>query len=141
MNVRAAEASDAAVVASLAGELGYPTDEPAMRTRLAALAASSVDAVFVVPRDGDVAGWIHVAIVQSLEADPFAEIRGLVVTASARGLGLGTRLVEAAEAWARERRAFRVRVRSNVAREETRRFYEDRGYAVTKTQSVFDKRL
>jgi GNAT superfamily N-acetyltransferase len=141
VNVRSAEAGDAAAVASLAGELGYPTDEPAMRARLAALAASSSDAVFVGARDGEVAAWIHVAIVQSLEADPFAEIRGLVVTESARGAGLGTRLVEAAEAWARERRAFRVRIRSNVTRLETRRFYERRGYVVTKTSNVFDKRL
>ena len=40
-----------------------------------------------------------------------------------------------------ERRAFRLRVRSNVTRVETRRFYEQRGYVVTKTSNVFDKRL
>jgi hypothetical protein len=35
----------------------------------------------------------------------------------------------------------RIRVRSNVARERTRKFYEKHGYVVTKTQNVFDKML
>jgi hypothetical protein len=35
----------------------------------------------------------------------------------------------------------RVRVRSNIVRTDARRFYERLGYAVTKTQNVFDRKF
>ena len=74
-------------------------------------------------------------------SDPLAEIHGLIVEEEERGGGLGARLVAAAEAWAVERGMTRIRVRSNVARERTRKFYEKHGYTVTKTSNVFDKML
>ena len=112
-----------------------------MRERLEAAQLSGARDVIVAERDGRVRGWIEVMIVESLATDPFAEIHTLIVDEEERGLGLGARLVAAAEAWAVERGLTRVRVRSNVARERTRRFYEKRGYTVTKTQYVFDKML
>jgi GNAT superfamily N-acetyltransferase len=139
MNVRAARAGDAAAIATLAGELGYPSSEEQMSARLAALRVDS-DIVLVATMNEDVVGWIHIAIIHQLESDAFAEIRGLVVTATERGNGTGSQLVAAAEEWARER-ATKIRVRSNITRIETRAFYEKRGYIVTKTQNVFDKKL
>lgn len=79
--------------------------------------------------------------VASLESELFAEIRGLVVTHSERRRGVGSQLVGAAEAWSRRHSCPRLRVRSNVVRSETRRFYEKRGFVVTKMQNVFDKPL
>lgn len=110
-----------------------------MHPRLAALLANTDhDAVLVTD---DLTGWIHVALVQSLESAPFAEIRGLVVDEAHRGRGIGQTLVAAAEDWARSRDVNRIRVRSNVKRERTHPFYERLGYATTKSQKVFDKRL
>jgi len=139
--LRRAETRDATAVAELAGQLGYPTDEAAMSERIEAAQMSGARDVIVAERDGRVRGWIEVMIVEALASDPFAEIHALIVDEEERGLGLGARLVAAAEAWAVERGLSRVRVRSNVARERTRRFYEKRGYTVTKTQHVFDKML
>lgn len=137
--LRPALPSDASALASLAGELGYPTTADEMTTRLASLTVN--DIVIVSAEGATVTGWIHIAIVPSLESVPFAEIRGLVVTAPARGTGTGRALVAAAEEWGRERGCTRLRVRTNVIREDTHRFYEHRGFRLTKTQRVYDKSL
>jgi len=66
---------------------------------------------------------------------------GLVVTAAERGAGIGARLIAEAEAWARAQGVGSVRVRSNVTRERTHRFYLRAGYAITKTSYLFVKQL
>ena len=69
------------------------------------------------------------------------EIVGLVVDAAHRGRGVGRRLVAEVEAWAAARGLEVVTVRSNVARTESHPFYERLGYARTKTQHAYRKRL
>jgi GNAT superfamily N-acetyltransferase len=139
--IREATESDSTAIAALAGELGYATTPAEMRRRLAGLQESQNDAVLVAVRGDKVVAWIHLSRIPSLESNPFAEIRGFVVTESERGTGVGTQLVSAAEDWSRERACPRIRVRSNIVRTDTRRFYENRGFAVKKTQNVFDKTL
>jgi GNAT superfamily N-acetyltransferase len=139
MIIRAAEPRDVDAIAVLAGQLGYPTSSEAMAPRLAALGQG--DAVRVADDGGACIGWIHVSVIHLLETDTFAEIRGLVVAEAHRGGGIGEALVRAAEEWARSRGCPRVRVRSNVIRERTHRFYERLGYRVIKSQKVFDKAL
>ncbi|HEX2833390.1 MAG TPA: GNAT family N-acetyltransferase [Thermoanaerobaculia bacterium] len=139
--VRNATLDDAAALAMLAGELGYPSTETEMRARLARVSASAGDAVLVATVESETAGWMHLAEVLSIETGSYVEIRGLVVHAPLRSHGIGARLVAAAEEWARARGLARMRVRSNVVRERTHTFYERLGYAVTKTQKTFDKSL
>ena len=139
--IREATESDSAALAGLAGELGYATTAEEMGRRLAALQKSENDTVLVAVRSDKVVAWIHLTRIPSLESSPFAEIRGFVVTETERGTGVGTRLVNSAEEWSRDRGCPRIRVRSNIVRTETRRFYENRGFVVKKTQNVFDKTL
>ena len=138
--IRDAKVSDAAALAALAGELGYPTTSAEMERRLEALRSDPKHRVFVAERDG-LLGWIHVSMINALESESFAEIRGLVVSESYRGSGIGTQLVIAAEKWANEKRCNRIRVRTNVVRVEARAFYKKLGYVSKKTQDVFDKSL
>ena len=139
MQLRPATISDAAAIASLAGELGYPCDADAMRARLGALLESQNDALIVAVSGVAVVGWAHVAAVRPV-VEPYAELRGLIVAQSLRSRGFGARLLEAAEEWARSRGFTRLRVRSNAVRERTHAFYLRHGYTVAKSQ-VFDKTL
>lgn len=122
-DVRPATTADAEAVAVLSGELGYPADAVAMRARLDALVASREHGVFVACAGGDVVGWIHVAAVLHLQADPRAEIGGLVVSEAMRGRRIGAALVARAEAWAREHGFAGILVRSQIMREDAHRFY------------------
>ena len=141
MIIRRAAIGDAPAIASLAGELGYPAEAAAMRARLEPVLRSEDDAVIVGVAGVAVIGWAHVAVVRLVESDPYAELRGLVVAEALRSRGVGTRLLRAAEEWARSRGPARIRVRSNVLRERTHAFYERHGYTATKSQKVFDKTL
>jgi GNAT superfamily N-acetyltransferase len=138
MNVRHAIASDAAALAALSTQLGYPAQPEETAERLSALA----DGALLVAEDGgSVLGWIHVCGVRFFQSPPFAEIGGLVVDEAARGKGVGKLLLEAAVGWAAEQGYGKLRVRSNVVRKDARRFYEREGFQRVKTQAVFDRKL
>jgi len=68
-------------------------------------------------------------------------VKGLVVASSARSHGVGSRLMEVAEAWALARGLREVVVRSNVIRDRAHAFYTRIGYQEQKRQVKFKKRL
>jgi GNAT superfamily N-acetyltransferase len=134
--------ADVEPAARLATQLGYPSTAEQVARRFQAIEANPESHVAVaVDERGAVVGWIHVFGNRLLESEPDAEIGGLVVDESVRGRGVGTALVAAAEAWARERGHRVVSVRSNVVRQEAHAFYQTRGYEVVKTQLKFRKPL
>lgn len=142
MTIRDARAGDAAELAALTTELGYPSTPAEIARRLPFVCAGDEQRLLVATDDEDHAiGWIHVALVRTLENDPHAQIVGLVVAAAARGAGIGARLVAEAEAWARGKGVSIVRVRSNVTRERTHGFYLREGYAIAKMSYQFVKNL
>ena len=137
--IRLAEDADADALASLAGELGYPSTAEEIRARLARMTDDEVVLVFV--DDATAEAWIHIAIRLSLQSGLYAEIKGLVVTESRRGAGIGELLVRAGEEWARGRGMTRVRVRTNVTRTRTHAFYERCGFVHKKTSRLYEKPL
>lgn len=138
--IRRAEPSDALSLAALSGQLGYPVTVRQMVSRLDAVLPDPSSAVLVVEDgDGAVVAWVHVRAERGIESEGFAEIRGLVVDERHRGEGIGERLVTEAVRWAGHRGLGKVRVRCNVLREGAQRFYERQGFALAKTQSVYDK--
>jgi GNAT superfamily N-acetyltransferase len=142
ITIREAVPADAATVAMLCGELGYPVSTGEMDKRLRHVADDPEHAVLVAcGTDGVILGWLDVGMAFHLQSGQYAEIGGLVVTESARSAGVGKALVKAAEQWAAFGGAQRMLVRSNVAREGAHRFYLREGYEKSKTSSVFEKGL
>jgi GNAT superfamily N-acetyltransferase len=139
VNLREATEGDAAAVARLSGQLGYPMGPATARERLAALAHGGRDAIFVATiEEGQVVGWVHVFGAQHFVTEPFAEVGGLIVDEACRGQGIGQVLLTRAEDWAREHRYARLRVRSNAARTQAHEFYRQHAYELRKTQAVFE---
>jgi len=115
-----------------------------MRRRIAKLAdCEESHAVFVacITKDARLVGWIEVAITYHLQSEPFVLIGGLVVQDGLRGLGIGKRLCEQAEAWTRTMGISIVRVTSRSTRADAHRFYLRDGYTEIKTSKVFEKLL
>lgn len=126
---RRAESRDAAPIAALLAELGYPADPAAVAERLCLLTPSATDAVFVAEMYGRIAGVVHAAASRHLHvAHAIGRICTLVVAEGARGAGIGTELVAAAEEFLRGLGCGAVEVTSNVKRERAHRFYESIGY-------------
>lgn len=144
--VRSMETVDLARASELSAQLGYAHGGDALATRFARICASPTDALLVAaPTDpasrGAVLGWLHVQERCLLEAPPFAEIAGLVVDAASRRAGAGRALVTAAVEWASARGLGRVVVRSNVVRDAAHAFYPSVGFALAKTQHVYERVL
>ncbi len=142
MRIRPMTAADASQVADLTTQLGYPTTPEEAADRLGPISERPGDhAVLIADEDGRAIGWVHVELLPSLASGLQANIGGLVVDERHRSDGIGAELLAAAEAWAVERGARRMSVRSRVARERAHRFYEREGYALIKTSHVFEKRI
>jgi GNAT superfamily N-acetyltransferase len=141
VEIRAARLTDAAEMARLAGELGYPASADAMAQRLTMLLPDASQHIAVASDGERLLGWVHVQRGSTLDIGIRAEIVGLVVDATARRHGLGRRLVAVAEDWTRAQGLPALMVRSNVARDVSHPFYESIGFARIKTQHVYAKPL
>jgi predicted N-acetyltransferase YhbS len=140
--VRAAAESDASSVAQLSCTLGYAATPEVVRRRLSAILGSENDLVLVAVNDaGVVIGWIQAHASHVLESGFRVEIAGLIVSPDARRCGVGRALVSRAEEWAQHLGAEAIVVRSNVQRVESHAFYRALGYLITKTQTVYRKKL
>ncbi len=140
--VRAATERDAKAIAPLVEELGYSADEESLCDRLSRLVMRRDYLVAVAQSDsGEVCGWIQAHSNEVLESGFRAEIVGLVIAKRSRRRGIGRLLVGFAESWAVRAGAPVIVVRSNVNRAESHGFYVALGYAKTKTQNVYRKRI
>jgi GNAT superfamily N-acetyltransferase len=133
--IRRAMPGDAAALAELSGELGYPAEPDEIQRRLVALPAD--DDVWVATIGDEVVGWIHCSLRRSLVVEPGIEILGNVVGERWRGRGVGRALMAAAEQSASDRDVSVVRLRSGSHRDEAHAFYRAVGYREQKTQLVF----
>ncbi len=141
VEIRRARQSDAAELARLSGQLGYPVSADEMSARLAAILGDDRHHVAVASAGEELLAWIHVERRTSLESGHRAELMGLVVDGRARRSGWGRKLVHEAERWARAHGLVALAVRSNVVRDGAHPFYESLGYSRRKTQHVYEKVL
>jgi GNAT superfamily N-acetyltransferase len=142
LKIRRAKLTDAARIAVLSGQLGYPATTKEMAARLRLALRSKEGACFVATSEEfGVVGWVHVSVTPLLEVQRRAEVNGLVVDEKARSRGAGWALLETAEKWAKKRSCVGMSVRSNVIRDHAHNFYLRCGYEHYKTQKAFRKTL
>jgi GNAT superfamily N-acetyltransferase len=134
--IRTARPPDAAALAALCTELGYPSTEAQVADRLSLL-DDPQHALLVADAADGLAGFIDVHVQRLVETDPFGEVGGLVVAELHRGQGLGRALLGAAAAWCRERDLADLWIRANLARVGPHEFYEATGCHVVKDQRVY----
>jgi GNAT superfamily N-acetyltransferase len=139
--IRPGRTVDADDIAQLTGHLGYDVSASDVATRLSHILARSDQQFWVAELDGRAVGWLHAAIAEHVDAEPFVVISGLVVDQRQRRKGIGRLLMEHAEEWARKRGYSIVRLSSTSLRTAAHRFYEQLGYRNIKTQYSFAKGL
>jgi GNAT superfamily N-acetyltransferase len=141
VETRKARFADAAAIAELTGQLGYPATVADMQERLTSLLhRPRYGAVFVAElAPNKVIGWLHVSVTPLLEVPLRAEVNGLVVAEGQRSAGAGAKLLQAAERWAKGKGCKSMSVRSNIIRDRAHAFYLRNGYEHFKTQKAFRK--
>ena len=130
MDVRPASADDAAAIAPLLAELGYPTEAGTVRARLERIASDSDRAgVLIAEAEGALAALIAYQLIEHLErAAPTCRITALVTDPQHRRRGVAARLLTAVEELARERGCDRLEVTTRPRREEALAFYLGAGF-------------
>ncbi|MGA8247126.1 MAG: GNAT family N-acetyltransferase [Nocardioides sp.] len=135
--VRPCAEGDTAAVTGLADRLAVGVAEwrdpeavlHAVRTWVAESAAPGFEgAAFVAEDGGEVVGFASVSTVEHFAGEVDAYVGELVVAAPVEGAGVGGRLLEAAEAWARERGFRCLTLTTGAANARARAFYAARGF-------------
>ena len=138
--IRDAGPDDAAAVAGLLGELGYPTGPEHAALRLERLFEDPTAHAFVAVSGDDVVGLATARVEHLIELDePVCRLTSLVVAERARRRGVGRSLVAAVESHAAAHGCDLVILTTANRREGAHAFYERLGYAWTGRR--FTKRL
>jgi GNAT superfamily N-acetyltransferase len=135
--VRDAALGDAAQIADLITQLGYPTTPDEMAQRLTGLLADLGYATFVSEHDSSIVGVAGGTLARYYEKNGlYARLVVLSVSSQSQGLGLGAALVGAVEDWAIARGAREIFVNSGNQRVDAHQFYASRGYRQTGVRLV-----
>jgi len=130
--VREAKPNDALALAPLLGELGYPVGAEALAYRMDRLVGRKDHIVLVAEDEIGAVGLLALHVFPLIAYDrDVGMIMALVVTARARGTGVGRQLVERAEEMAKSLGASRLLVTTHVRRADAHRFYERLGFEFT----------
>jgi GNAT superfamily N-acetyltransferase len=136
--VRPATDADAVAISFLLEDLGHPIAPARIVEKLAEIRDSSIDRVWVAgphanafPGEGQaLAGVLSLHAIALLHRPGrLARITALVVHPKLRGKGIGRRLVEVAEQFARGINCERVEVTSGEQRHDAHRFYTTLGFS------------
>jgi GNAT superfamily N-acetyltransferase len=135
------EIKDAEIIMSLIEQLGYEATKAETIKRIKNIISNEDHFACTAIVENKIVGWIHAFVSIYLESNPFVEIGGLIVEENFRGLGIGKKLIDEAEKWMISKNIYKLRVRTNVNRKDTHRFYLNHGFSLTKEQKIFDKQL
>ncbi len=140
--IRPATPADAAEIAELSAELGYPASQAQILNRLAYLGSRSEHAVFVIEvPGGPIVGWIHAYLRWLLISGLSAEIGGIVIRETYRRRGLGKQLLQHIEKWAGDHGCETVALYSGMHRDTAHQFYPNIGYKRIKSSWKYEKRI
>ena len=132
VTIRAATACDAAAIASLLAQLGYPRSDVSTAQLLAA-AQKQLDQIVLVASENDVViGFAALTYFYYFHTDQrLARLSSLAVDETMRSHGMGEALLNAAERWARDNHCQVLELASNIKRVDAHRFYERLAYNKT----------
>jgi len=129
MEIRPATLADAAKIADLLTQLGYPGTEKFIREKILKLTGHPDADLAVAVAEGEVLGFISLHFIPQLGlAGSFARISYLCVDDTVRGRGVGGRLEAYCEQCARERGCDRIELHCHSRREQAHKFYRRQGY-------------
>jgi len=128
-SIRLARSTDASVIASLLGELGYPTSADDTEARLERLLEHEDAGALVYELAGEAVGLAAYQLIYLLErSQPQCRVTALVVRSQERRRGVAASLIAAVESVAREAGCFRLEVTTQPQRDDALAFYAAHGF-------------
>ncbi|MEN6314817.1 MAG: GNAT family N-acetyltransferase [Clostridiaceae bacterium] len=119
--------------------LGYDYPVEKTKDKLQVILDLTEDKIFVADHEGKVAGYIHLSSYECTYCDNLKNIMALVVDEAYRKMGIGRRLIQTAEEWAKGSGSKGIRLVSGFNRTIAHQFYLACGYVLRKEQKNFIK--
>lgn len=139
--IRKADVSDSASICKISSEdLGYECQIELVHLRMENLDASR-EVVFVEEDNNKVVGYVHVEKYNLLYFETMGNVLGLAVTEEYRRKGVGSRLMNAVEQWAKDNSIHFIRLNSGITRIGAHIFYKSLGFEEEKEQKRFIKKV
>lgn len=132
MDIREATENDSKELAALMGQLGYPTTTENMKKRFSQIKQNPYYHTLLASYEDKVVGMIGLFKGYYYEREGFyVRIAALVVDSNYRNKGVGNKLLEEAECWARKIGASGIGLNSGNRKERyhAHTFYRNRGYS------------
>lgn len=136
IQIRAFEPGDAVSLAALTTELGYPTTAQEMSDRIAQISRHPDYHTAVALASAEIVGYIGLIHCRFWEQNGcFVRIQALVVKKESRRLGIGQKLIDFAEQWARQSGAgvLILNCGNRPEREAAHLFYPRMGFVAKST--------
>ena len=133
--------SDLSAVRTLLRQLGYETARTEIAGRIDDVVAATDHHAVIAVEDGKAIGLLHVYVRPALEKPREAVVQALVVDKGHRGQGVGERLMQAAETWARTHGLEAVVLHARSDRTDAQDFYARLGYETAATSNFMRKSL
>jgi len=139
MIIRKANKEDSFSIMMLSKELGYGSTEEEIKNRINYLSKKDQSFLVVAEEEDNVVGFISYEHYETVYYVPGINITGLVVFKDFRNKGIGKRLLNYAEEYAKSKSLSFVRLNSGIQRKEAHSFYKNNGYDNIKEQIRFIK--
>lgn len=121
--------------------LGYDFPEDQTKEQLKIILNAPTDKIFVAEIDGKVVGYIQLSAYECTYSESLKNILALVVSEGFRKMGIGRKLLQTAEEWAKKSGAKADRLVSSSYQTGAHQFYINCGYTMRKDQKNFVKWL
>ncbi len=128
-----------AQLANLISQEGHPTQREDIENRLQLL--PSRDRLLLAVDGETLLGYAHLRVSEDLANEETAEVVAIVVEASNRRCGIGSKLIAAAETWAAQTGRARLLLRTDVVRTPAHAFFSALGYEKDSTTLEFIRNL
>jgi GNAT superfamily N-acetyltransferase len=129
MLIREAVVEDAIAIAYLLAQLDYPGTDEFIATKICQQLSHPDALLLVAEKDAQLLGFISLHFIPQLAlVGDFCRVSYLCVSENARGLGLGTKLLERGEVVAKMRGCDRMEVHCHSRRKLAHAFYFRQGY-------------
>jgi GNAT superfamily N-acetyltransferase len=129
--IREATKQDIGGLAKLMGELGYPTNIDEMKYRMSNIISNNAYQTYVYEEDGKLLGMIGMILCYRFEkSESYMRVVAFVVNSELRGKGIGSKLLNEAENWAKKQGAKMVTLNSGnrTERNDAHQYYIRRGF-------------
>ena len=140
ITIRKCMISDAPYIRSLSEEiLGFEYPIEKFEENIRRLMGDPSNCIYVAENQGTVLGFAHVCDFDILYGPNLKVLRAIAVDANYRRYGIASKLMEAAEGWAKRHGAEGMRIYGGADRKDATPFYKTCGYEIVKAEVQYKK--